>query len=114
METVLHHVWVFLSAALATVPLAKRLRLGAVFGYLLAGPLSGSCELRQFLDAELNLHVAAFGVGVMDEAVVDRRTTIMVLLSLVAAARGALGRLLQTGAQGTPARPAARDVTASP
>ena len=73
METVLHNVWVFVSAALAMVPLAKRLRLGAVFGYLLAA-----------------------------------------LLSLVAAARGALGRLLQTGAQGTPARPAARDVTASP
>jgi glutathione-regulated potassium-efflux system ancillary protein KefC len=62
METVLHNVLVFLIAAVAVVPLAKRLRLGAVLGYLLAGLLIGPWGLRLILDAEVILHFAEFGV----------------------------------------------------
>ena len=62
METVLHNVLVFLIAAVAVVPLAKRLRLGAVLGYLMAGLLIGPWGLRLILDAEVILHLAEFGV----------------------------------------------------
>ena len=62
METVLHNVLVFLIAAVAVVPLAKRLRLGAVLGYLVAGLLIGPWGLRLILDAEVILHFAEFGV----------------------------------------------------
>ena len=62
METVLHNVLVFLIAAVAVVPLAKRLRLGAVLGYLIAGLLIGPWGLRLILDAEVILHLAEFGV----------------------------------------------------
>ena len=46
MEAVLQNVLVFLFAAVAVVPLAKRLRLGAVLGYLLAGLLIGPWGLQ--------------------------------------------------------------------
>ncbi|MBX9606666.1 MAG: cation:proton antiporter [Gammaproteobacteria bacterium] len=42
--------------------MAKRLRLGAVLGYLLAGLLIGPWGLRLILDAEVILHFAEFGV----------------------------------------------------
>ncbi|MCC6710723.1 MAG: cation:proton antiporter [Gammaproteobacteria bacterium] len=62
MEAVLQNVLVFLAAAVAVVPLAKRLRLGAVLGYLLAGLVIGPFGLRLILDAEVILHFAEFGV----------------------------------------------------
>ncbi|MBK6657935.1 MAG: cation:proton antiporter [Proteobacteria bacterium] len=62
MEAVLQNVLVFLIAAVAVVPLAKRLRLGAVLGYLLAGLVIGPFGLRLILDAEVILHFAEFGV----------------------------------------------------
>ena len=62
MEAVLQNVLVFLIAAVAVVPLAKRLRLGAVLGYLLAGLLIGPWGLRLILDGEVILHFAEFGV----------------------------------------------------
>jgi len=62
VEAVLHNVLVFLIAAVAVVPLAKRLRLGAVLGYLLAGLMIGPWGLRLILDADVILHFAEFGV----------------------------------------------------
>jgi glutathione-regulated potassium-efflux system ancillary protein KefC len=62
VEAVLQNVLVFLIAAVAVVPLAKRLRLGAVLGYLLAGLVIGPFGLRLILDAEVILHFAEFGV----------------------------------------------------
>lgn len=58
----MQNVLVFLIAAVAVVPLAKRLRLGAVLGYLLAGLVIGPFGLRLILDAEVILHFAEFGV----------------------------------------------------
>lgn len=62
MEAVLQNALVFLLAAVAVVPLAKRLRLGAVLGYLVAGLLIGPWGLRLILDADVILHFAEFGV----------------------------------------------------
>ena len=58
----MQNVLVFLIAAVAVVPLAKRLRLGAVLGYLLAGLVIGPWGLRLILDAQVILHFAEFGV----------------------------------------------------
>ena len=38
MEVIFGSVMVFLLASVVIVPIAKRLRLGSVLGYLLAGP----------------------------------------------------------------------------
>lgn len=62
MEAVLQNVLVFLLAAVVAVPLAKRLKLGAVLGYLLAGLVVGPWGLHLILDPEVILHFAEFGV----------------------------------------------------
>ncbi len=62
MEAVLTNALVFLLAAVLAVPLAKRLRLGAVLGYLLAGLVIGPFALGLVLDAEVILHFAEFGI----------------------------------------------------
>jgi len=56
---------VYLAAAVVFVPLARRLRLGAVLGYLLAGCLIGPFGLRLVSDIESILHFAEFGVVLM-------------------------------------------------
>ncbi|MDH4608846.1 monovalent cation:proton antiporter-2 (CPA2) family protein [Pseudomonas sp. BN102] len=53
---------VFLFAAVITVPLAKRLQLGAVLGYLLAGVLIGPSVLRLVTDPESVARVSELGV----------------------------------------------------
>ncbi|AYF90624.1 monovalent cation:proton antiporter-2 (CPA2) family protein [Pseudomonas sp. JS3066] len=53
---------VFLFAAVITVPLAKRLQLGAVLGYLLAGVLIGPSVLKLVSDPESVAHVSELGV----------------------------------------------------
>ncbi len=53
---------VFLFAAVITVPLAKRLQLGAVLGYLLAGVLIGPSVLRLVTDPASVAHVSELGV----------------------------------------------------
>jgi glutathione-regulated potassium-efflux system ancillary protein KefC len=53
---------VYLAAAVAVVPLAKRLGLGAVLGYLLAGMAIGRWGLNLISNAEVILHLSEFGV----------------------------------------------------
>jgi glutathione-regulated potassium-efflux system ancillary protein KefC len=53
---------VYLGAAVIVVPLAKRLGLGAVLGYLLAGILIGPYGFRLISEVEDALHFAEFGV----------------------------------------------------
>jgi glutathione-regulated potassium-efflux system protein KefB len=53
---------IFLLAAVITVPLAKRLQLGAVLGYLLAGVVIGPQVLRLVDDPESVAHFSEMGV----------------------------------------------------
>ncbi len=53
---------IFLSAAVLAVPLAQRLGLGSVLGYLLAGVAIGPWGLGLISDVEAILHFAEFGV----------------------------------------------------
>lgn len=53
---------IFLLAAVITVPLAKRLQLGAVLGYLLAGVIIGPQVLRLVDDPESVAHFSEMGV----------------------------------------------------
>ncbi len=52
----------YLAAAVIAVPLSKRLGLGAVLGYLLAGVIIGPHALGFIREAESVLHFAEFGV----------------------------------------------------
>src|SRR5918993_2385062 len=53
---------IFLLAAVLAVPLSKRLGLGAVLGYLVAGVLMGPFGLRLVKEPEAVLHFSEFGV----------------------------------------------------
>ena len=56
---------IYLSSAIIIVPLFKRLGLGSVLGYLLAGILIGPYALKLIPDPEHVLHFAEFGVVLM-------------------------------------------------
>ncbi len=56
---------VYLAAAVVFVPVASRLRLGAVLGYLFAGCLIGPFGLGLVEDVDTILHFAEFGVVLM-------------------------------------------------
>ena len=56
---------VYLGAAVLAVPLAKKLGLGAIIGYLVAGIAIGPWGLRLMTDAQDMLHFAEFGVVLM-------------------------------------------------
>ena len=56
---------IYLSSAIFLVPLFKRLGLGSVLGYLLAGILIGPYALKLIPDPEQVLHFAEFGVVLM-------------------------------------------------
>ena len=58
-------VVIYLAAAVAAVPIAKRLGLGSVLGYLLAGILIGPFLLGLVGDQSEVLHFAEFGVVMM-------------------------------------------------
>ena len=61
----LYQAFIYLLAAIVTVPLAKRLGLGSVIGYLLAGTIIGPYALR-FVDGGGDvMHFAEFGVVMM-------------------------------------------------
>jgi glutathione-regulated potassium-efflux system ancillary protein KefC/glutathione-regulated potassium-efflux system protein KefB len=53
---------IFLAAAVLAVPLFRRLKLGAVLGYLAAGVIIGPWALRLVTDVESILHFAELGV----------------------------------------------------
>jgi len=55
---------IYLTAALVAVPLAKRLGLGSVLGYLIAGILIGPYALSLVGDQTEIMHFAEFGVCV--------------------------------------------------
>ena len=65
-NSILFQAMVYLAAAVVMVPLAKRLGLGSVLGYLLAGILIGPTVL-QFIGNEGQdlMHTAEFGVVMM-------------------------------------------------
>jgi glutathione-regulated potassium-efflux system ancillary protein KefC len=61
-HSVLFNALVYLAAAVAAVPIAKRLGLGAVLGYLLAGIAIGPWGLRLIVEVDTILHFSEFGV----------------------------------------------------
>src|SRR5262245_41260230 len=58
-------VMVYLAAAVVCVPIAKRLGLGSVLGYLAAGCLIGPWGLRFVTNVESTMHFSEFGVVLM-------------------------------------------------
>ncbi|WP_346838236.1 monovalent cation:proton antiporter-2 (CPA2) family protein [Microbulbifer sp. SAOS-129_SWC] len=56
---------IYLSAAVIAVPIATRLGLGSVLGYLLAGVVIGPFALGLVGDASDEMHIAEFGVALM-------------------------------------------------
>lgn len=61
----LSNMLIYLTAALLCVPLAVRLRLGAILGYLAAGIAIGPAGLGLIRDVDTILHFAEFGVVLM-------------------------------------------------
>ncbi len=58
-------VLIYLAAAVVCVPLAKRVGLGSVLGYLIAGALIGPWGFRWVWDVDSALHLSEFGVVLM-------------------------------------------------
>ena len=61
-QSLLSNALIYLCAAVVAVPLAKRLGLGAVLGYLLAGMAIGPWGLRLITQVQDILHFSEFGV----------------------------------------------------
>jgi monovalent cation:proton antiporter-2 (CPA2) family protein len=61
----LYQAFIYLLAAIVAVPLAKRLGLGSVIGYLLAGAIIGPYALRFVAGGGDVMHFAEFGVVMM-------------------------------------------------
>jgi glutathione-regulated potassium-efflux system ancillary protein KefC len=61
-HSLLLNACVYLGAAVIAVPLSKRLGMGAVLGYLVAGILIGPFGFKLIAEAEDALHFAEFGV----------------------------------------------------
>lgn len=62
MDGLLFNAVIYLAAAVVTVPVAKRLGLGSVLGYLIAGMIVGPWGLKLITDVEAILHFSEFGV----------------------------------------------------
>jgi len=56
---------IYLAAAVICVPIAQRLKLGAVLGYLIAGAIIGPWGLKFVGDVESIMHFSEFGVVLM-------------------------------------------------
>ena len=65
MDSVLLQVFVYLAASVLAVPVATRLGLGSVLGYLVAGAIVGPYALNLVGDASEVGHVAEFGVVIL-------------------------------------------------
>lgn len=65
MEIFLLQLFIFLSAAAISVPIAKKLGLGAVLGYLIAGMIIGPFGASLIHDVEEVMHFTEFGVVMM-------------------------------------------------
>src|SRR3954463_445479 len=65
MSDGLYQAFIYLLAAIVAVPLAKRLGLGSVIGYLLAGAVIGPYALRLIEGGGDVMHFAEFGVVMM-------------------------------------------------
>ena len=65
-DNLLFQAFIYLLAAIISVPIAKRLGLGSVLGYLLAGVIIGPFALK-FVGTETGevMHFAEFGVVLM-------------------------------------------------
>jgi glutathione-regulated potassium-efflux system ancillary protein KefC len=63
--SILRDALVYMAAAVVCVPIAKRLGLGSVLGYLIAGCLIGPWGVGWVREAESALHFAEFGVVLM-------------------------------------------------
>jgi len=64
-HSLLFEITVYLAAAIVFVPIASRLRLGSVLGYLVAGCVIGPFGVRLVRDVESILHFSEFGVVLM-------------------------------------------------
>src|SRR3954471_5750748 len=65
MSSELYQAFIYLLAAIVMVPVAKRLGLGSVIGYLLAGAVIGPYALK-FVEGRSDvMHFAEFGVVMM-------------------------------------------------
>ena len=62
---VLFNTFIYLAAGVVAVPIAKRLGLGSVLGYLIAGVIVGPYALSLISNQEDVMHVAEFGVVLM-------------------------------------------------
>jgi len=62
---VLFNIFIYLAAGVVAVPIAKRLGLGSVLGYLIAGVIVGPYALSLISNQEDVMHVAEFGVVMM-------------------------------------------------
>ena len=65
MEVFLLQLFIFLGAAALAVPVAKKLGLGSVLGYLIAGIVIGPYGLSLIPDVEQVMHFTEFGVVMM-------------------------------------------------
>jgi len=65
MDSALLEVFVYLAFAVVAVPLATRLGLGSVLGYLVAGAVVGPYALNLVGDTQAVGHIAEFGVVIL-------------------------------------------------
>ncbi len=64
-HSLLFNIFIYLFAGIVSVPLAKRLGLGSVLGYLIAGIIIGPFALSLVSNQKDVMHVAEFGVVMM-------------------------------------------------
>jgi len=112
----LEEMAVFLAAAVIAVPIAQRLGLGSVLGYLLAGVAIGPWGLGLIGEVEQVLHIAEFGVVLLlfiiglemqPRRLWALRKTIIGFGGLQVGLTGALLALAAAVVMGMPAAPAA-------
>ena len=65
MENFLLQLFIFLAAAAIAVPIAKKLGLGSVLGYLVAGMIIGPFGVSLIQNVDEVMHFTEFGVVMM-------------------------------------------------